>query len=48
MFELAFSHPNIPQWGLVTRLHHRSGAGGLFNDVSGASNAWAIGIRYSF
>jgi hypothetical protein len=48
MFELAFSHPSIPQWGLVTRLHHRSGAGGLFSDVHGASNAWALGIRYSF
>ena len=48
MFEFAFSHPSIPQWGLVTRLHHRSGAGGVFNGVSGASNAWAIGIRYSF
>jgi hypothetical protein len=48
MFELAFSHPSIPQWGFVTRLHHRSGAGGLFNGVHGASNAWAIGIRYSF
>jgi hypothetical protein len=48
MFELAFSHPRIPQWGLVTRLHHRSGAWGLFNDVHGASNAWAIGLRYAF
>ena len=48
MFELAFSHPRVPQWSFVTRLHHRSGAGGLFSDVHGASNAWAIGIRYSF
>jgi hypothetical protein len=48
MFEVAFSHPRIPQWGFVTRLHHRSGAGGLFSDVHGASNAWAIGIRYAF
>jgi hypothetical protein len=48
MFELTFSHPCIPQWGLATRLHHRSGAGGLFSDVHGASNAWALGIRYSF
>jgi hypothetical protein len=48
MFELAFSHPRIQHWSLVTRLHHRSGAGGLFSGVHGASNAWAIGIRYSF
>jgi hypothetical protein len=48
MFEMAFSLPRIPQWSLVTRLHHRSGANGLFNGVHGASNAWGIGIRYSF
>jgi hypothetical protein len=48
MFELAFSPPRVPQWGLVIRLHHRSGAAGLFSGVWGASNAWAMGIRYSF
>ena len=48
MFELAFSPPCVPQWGLVIRLHHRSGAGGVFSGVSGGSNAWAMGIRYSF
>jgi hypothetical protein len=48
MFEFAFSLPSAPQWGLVTRLHHRSGAGGLFSGVHGASNACALGIRYNF
>jgi len=48
MFELAFSPPRVPQWGLVIRLHHRSGAEGVFSGVSGGSNAWAMGIRYSF
>ena len=48
MFELAFSLPRLPQWSLITRLHHRSGAGGLFSGVSSASNSWGIGIRYSF
>lgn len=48
MFEFAFSSPRIPQWSLVTRLHHRSGAGGLFSGVHGASNACALGIRYNF
>ena len=48
MFEFAFSFPRVPQWSLITRLHHRSGAGGVFNGVRGASNAWAGGIRYSF
>jgi hypothetical protein len=48
MFEFAFSLPRVPQWSLITRLHHRSGAGGFFSGVSGASNSWGIGFRYSF
>jgi hypothetical protein len=48
MFEFAFSLPDAPQWSLVTRLHHRSGAYGTFDDVHGASNAWGMGIRYNF
>jgi hypothetical protein len=48
MFEFAFSLPHVPQWSLVTGIHHRSGAGGVFDGVRGASNAWVIGIRYSF
>jgi hypothetical protein len=48
MFEFAFSLPQVPQWSLTTGIHHRSGAGGVFDGVSGASNAWVLGIRYSF
>jgi hypothetical protein len=48
MFEFAFSLPQVPQWSLVTGIHHRSGAGGVFSGVQGASNAWVIGIRYNF
>ena len=48
MFEFAFSLPRVPQWSLITGIHHRSGAGGVFSGVRGASNAWAMGIRYSF
>jgi len=48
MFEFAFSLPQVPQWSLVTGIHHRSGAGGAFSGVQGASNAWVIGIRYRF
>jgi len=48
MFEFTFSLPQVPQWSLVTGIHHRSGAGGVFNDVRGASNAWVMGVRYSF
>jgi len=48
MLEFAFSLPRYPAWSLITRIHHRSGAGGLFSGVTGASNALAIGIRYNF
>ena len=48
MFEFAFSLPRVPQWSLITGIHHRSGAGGVFSGVHGASNAWAMGLRYSF
>jgi len=47
-FEFAFSLPDTPRWNLVTGIHHRSGAGGTFNDVRGASNAWDLGLRYHF
>lgn len=48
LFEAAFALPDVPQWSVVARIHHRSGAFGLFNGVTGASNAWGAGIRYSF
>ena len=48
MFEFAFSLPKVPEWSLVTGIHHRSGADGLFSGVRGASNAWALGLRYGF
>jgi hypothetical protein len=48
LFELAFSLPSTPHWHLTTRIHHRSGAGGTFNNVHGASNALCFGIKYDF
>jgi len=48
MFEVAFSLPPLPQWDLFARIHHRSGAGGTFAGVEGASNAYGIGIRYKY
>jgi hypothetical protein len=47
-FELAFVVPGTQNWSLVLRTHHRSGVFGLFQDIYGASNALAIGIRYDF
>lgn len=48
LFEAAFALPDFPQWSIVARIHHRSGAFGTFNGVDGASNAWGAGIRYCF
>ena len=48
MFEAAFSLPQIPRWAAFARIHHRSGAGGTFNDVTGASNAYGLGLRFKF
>jgi len=49
MFEFAFSLPKYPQWALVTRIHHRSSAYGIFeDDIEGASNALGVGIKYRF
>jgi hypothetical protein len=48
MMELSVGIPGAPEWSLVARVHHRSGAWGLFSDVHGASNALALGIKYRF
>jgi hypothetical protein len=48
MFELAVVVPKQPQWTLFARVHHRSGAFGLFDGVSGGSNVVGAGLRYSF
>lgn len=48
MLELDVALPDSPHWSVITRIHHRSGAFGLFSGVTGASNAWGFGIKYSF
>lgn len=48
MFELAVTVPQQPQWTLFARVHHRSGAYGLFDGVSGGSNVVGAGLRYAF
>lgn len=48
MFELSFALPDVPQWNLIIRIHHRSGIFGVINDVEGASNAVGFGIHYNF
>lgn len=48
MLEIAASLPALPHWSLVARVHHRSGADGLFSGRKDASNAVGLGIRYGF
>ncbi len=45
--EIAFRPPAWKQISIVTRLHHRSGAFGLYG-VSGGSNFLTAGLRYRF
>jgi hypothetical protein len=37
-----------PEWSLVGRIHHRSGAYGTYSGVSEGSNAYLVGMRYRF
>jgi hypothetical protein len=37
-----------PQWSLVGRIHHRSGAYGTYSSVNEGSNAYLMGMRYRF
>jgi len=37
-----------PQWSVVGRIHHRSGAFGTYAGVSEGSNAYLLGLRYRF
>ncbi len=46
MIESTFGLPALPKWQLVFRLHHRSGAWGLYNGVHGGSNTIGMGLRY--
>jgi hypothetical protein len=48
VFEVAFTPVQYREWSLVTRIHHRSGAFGLFNGTRGGSNFLALGLRYHF
>ena len=48
MFEVGFSLPKYPQWQLFLRIHHRSGAYGVFCRGIVGSTAVGIGLRYHF
>jgi hypothetical protein len=48
MVEVAGSLPQWPNWAVVARVHHRSGAFGLISKELDSSNAVGFGIRYVF
>lgn len=48
MFEATFAPPSYPQLQLVARVHHRSGAFGLYGAGNVGSNDIGLGIRYLF
>ncbi|TAK73128.1 MAG: hypothetical protein EPO11_08910 [Gammaproteobacteria bacterium] len=48
MFEATFALPSYPQLQLAARVHHRSGAYGLYHAGNSGSNDIGIGISYLF
>ncbi len=47
-FEATFALPSHPEWQLVAKIHHRSGAYGLYHAGNTGSNDVGLGIRYLF
>lgn len=48
MLEATVAHPAYPRLQAVVRLHHRSGAYGLYHASNSGSNDIGLGIRYLF
>ncbi len=48
VLEATVGLPQKPEWQLVTRIHHRSGAFGTYGAGNSGSNALSLGLRYSF
>lgn len=48
MLETTFALPLHPEWQTVIRIHHRSGAYGLYHAGNTGSNELGLGIRYLF
>lgn len=46
--EATFALPKYPRWQMMVRIHHRSGAFGLYGAGNTGSNIPSIGIRYLF
>jgi hypothetical protein len=48
MLEASFASPRYPRLQFVARIHHRSGAFGLYHAGNSGSNVIGLGIRYLF
>lgn len=48
LFELAFALPQCPNFEVIARVHHRSGAFGLYHANNAGSTAIGIALRYRF
>lgn len=48
IFECSFALPSHPDIQFVYRIHHRSGAFGLYNSSNSGSTAIGFGLRYLF
>ena len=48
MFEVTLGPEQPASPELAVRIHHRSGIGGIINDVSGGSNAVLLGLKFRF
>jgi hypothetical protein len=46
--EIFFALADHPEWEIVYRLHHRSGANGTFGHMGEGYNANVLGVRYRF
>lgn len=48
LLEAEFQPKSWDNISIVIRSHHRSGAGGLFNGITGAYNSLGLGLKYRF
>ncbi|MBA2653620.1 MAG: hypothetical protein H0U71_00945 [Gammaproteobacteria bacterium] len=48
LLDLAFGLPSHPEWEIIARIHHRSGAFGLYHANNTGSTAVGLALRYWF
>lgn len=48
MMEITLADPDLPEWALALRYHHRSGFFRTFSDVGEASTVFGLGLKRHF